>query len=67
MTNTSNILYTPFYKHLFFDAYVLKEDGYFSEINCEIFAKYMRDNSYNTDFFTSYFNDSSVYNNYNVI
>ena len=41
-----DIINTPFFKHLFFDSYVLKEDGYFPEISCEVFSKYLKDQDF---------------------
>jgi len=61
---TVNILETPFFKHLFFDGYILKEDGYIPEISCEIFSKYLKDYRINNKF-TEQFNNG-LYENYNV-
>jgi len=63
-SGTVDILNTPFYKHLFFDAYVVKEEGYITEINCEIFSKYLKKEKINNNF-TEQFN-KGLYENYNV-
>lgn len=61
---TVNILETPFFKHLFFDGYILKEDGFIPEISCEIFSKYLKNLQINNKF-TEQFN-KGLYENYNV-
>ena len=51
-SETVDILNTPFYKHLFFDAYVVKEEGYITDDNIN-------------NIFTEQFN-KGLYEKYNV-
>ena len=57
-----DILLTPFYKHLFFDSYILKSDGYNVELTCNIFSKYLKNYGISNTF-TAQFNGDN-YNNY---
>ena len=50
-----DILNSPFFKHLFFDSYVLKDDGYIPEISCEIFSTYLKNEDIKNEF-TNQFN-----------
>ena len=61
----TDILYTPFFKHLFLDGYVLTLDGYYSEITCEIFSKYLKDSHIHNEL-TEMFNKNYYNSNYKV-
>ena len=61
----TDILYTPYFKHLFLDGYVLKDDGYSPEITCEIFSKYLKDSHMNNEL-TEMFNKNFYDSNYKV-
>ena len=60
-----DIINTPFFKHLFLDAYVLKSDGYLTDITCEIFSKYLQKNHISNEF-TKIFNHNEIYEDYIV-
>lgn len=61
----TDILYTPFFKHLFLDGYVLKNEGYYPEITCEIFSKYLKDSHIHNEL-TEMFNKNYYNSNYKV-
>ena len=63
-TKDNDILDTPFFKHLFFDNYLLKDDNYDSVLSCEIFSTYLKKIGI-TNAFTNEFN-SGLYKDYKV-